>query len=84
MAFQPNIQGKKLRVVDTMLFNGGLVKMTFGKSYDDEMEVAFYTNNPQAADELAKFLISWKDKWHKENQVSNAARPSGTDDDITF
>lgn len=84
MAFQLSIHGKKLRLVETMLFNGGLVKMTFGKSYDDEMEVAFYTNNPQAADELANFLNSWKDKWHKEVPVSNAARPSGTDDDIPF
>ena len=78
------IQNKKLREVSTMLFNGGLVRMIFGKDYYNQTEVSFYTDNPQAADELANFLNSWKDKWHKEVPVSNAARPSGTDDDISF
>ena len=83
MAFLLNIQGKKLRVVDTMLFNGGLVRMVFGKSYDDEMEIAFYTDCPEGAEELSKFLIAWKNKWHKETPVNSTARPS-VDDDISF
>lgn len=82
--YSMNIQNKKLRLVDTMLFNGGLVKLTFGSSYNDQLEVSFFTDCPQGAEELANFLIKWRDKWH--NTIPNSqptARPS-VDDDIPF
>ena len=62
MSYSVNIHGKKLREVGQMFFNGGLVKLIFGNSYDDQFEICWYTGTPEAAHELFELLNTWKTK----------------------
>lgn len=72
---------KTLKSIDCTPFNGGHIKLTFGKGYPDIVEFGWFTNNPEAAHELNEYLNAWKKRHFPDTPLTTAQK---LDDDIPF